>query len=99
MRISDWSSDVCSSDLDVGAAFLGVARLRTEQAAVAGLLPPTFVIGLVRLVGRELAVEAHDGGGHQRPAGQVTGVIGEVAGREVVEIGRAAGRVQVGQYE
>src|SRR3546814_14102833 len=28
MRISDWSSDVCSSDLSVGEAAEGLARLR-----------------------------------------------------------------------
>src|SRR3546814_6921437 len=30
MRISDWSSDVCSSDLDVPAFFLSAARPRRQ---------------------------------------------------------------------
>src|SRR3546814_2514313 len=36
------------------------------------------------LEGRELAIEAHDGGGNQRPSGEMAGVIGEIAGREIV---------------
>src|SRR3546814_5062384 len=46
MRISDWSSDVCSSDLLGVAAFLGppaVVVLIWDSGAIAGLLP---VLGL-----------------------------------------------------
>src|SRR3546814_16425381 len=46
MRISDWSSDVCSSDLaayaaDNGQKFTGIARPMAEQ----GLLPPNGTSG------------------------------------------------------
>src|SRR3546814_5238622 len=47
MRISDWSSDVCSSDLDVGS----VAALRWRANAwtrmVLGLFTPLGVLALV----------------------------------------------------
>src|SRR3546814_1579863 len=36
MRISDWSSDVCSSDLDKGFA-IGKSRLGTPQAKTGGI--------------------------------------------------------------
>src|SRR3546814_16883433 len=36
MRISDWSSDVCSSDLGLDQAGLGEARHADEQAMAAG---------------------------------------------------------------
>src|SRR3546814_19380362 len=38
MRISDWSSDVCSSDLPVGADEIGVAELTDRLGAI--LLAP-----------------------------------------------------------
>src|SRR3546814_6147123 len=45
MRISDWSSDVCSSDLELGYAALacdlhGEAKLYDDLATVMGLLEP-----------------------------------------------------------
>src|SRR3546814_9410249 len=39
MRISDWSSDVCSSDLDDGAGFLMLAQLELDGGADHRLLP------------------------------------------------------------
>src|SRR3546814_17553660 len=45
MRISDWSSDVCSSDLRAGWPFIGIA---VALAVVLGLLwEPLFWLGLV----------------------------------------------------
>src|SRR3546814_10906717 len=37
MRISDWSSDVCSSDLETGVAIEDRAGRRAKQEACAGL--------------------------------------------------------------
>src|SRR3546814_18294078 len=34
MRISDWSSDVCSSDLEKGHRRIGIKRCRGKRAAV-----------------------------------------------------------------
>src|SRR3546814_7024043 len=39
MRISDWSSDVCSSDLAGARGRTGVAGVPVRAAAVAGVLP------------------------------------------------------------
>src|SRR3546814_4575400 len=68
MRISDWSSDVCSSDL-------GVAALRGEQA-VAGVVArrraeataPDLFVGL-----RHPAFGVRDRRGAQQGAGGITG--------------------------
>src|SRR3546814_7934923 len=51
LRISDWSSDVCSSDLDVEAHGDGrtlVLRMRIECQCVALTRPPQRVLGLRR---------------------------------------------------
>jgi hypothetical protein len=64
----------------LGAGRQGVGRGRLgEEAAQAG-------VGLaeVGLEGRELAVEALDGGAHQRPAEALAGVLDQRPGREAV---------------
>src|SRR3546814_612481 len=49
MRISDWSSDVCSSDLESGSG------KSTSSMALLGLLPDNArVTGSIELLGREL---------------------------------------------
>src|SRR3546814_2159494 len=57
MRISDWSSDVCSSDLlrDIAAQFVTAAGLEHRQAALGGFG------GLVEIIhhGGELAEAGH----------------------------------------
>src|SRR3546814_17437662 len=68
MRISDWSSDVCSSDLHRGAVEPdGVVEAGAHEAVVLDLL-----VG-----GGALGVKGHDGVG-----GQVVGEVGEGAGLE-----------------
>src|SRR3546814_11840342 len=68
MRISDWSSDVCSSDLDVWAQ-AGLAREALEALPVAvalavrrdGAVEPELVYGnraFERLTGRALSLAA-----------------------------------------
>src|SRR3546814_2667540 len=97
MRISDWSSDVCSSDL-------GTQRQRLKRAGkaahlVAQLLEPQSLIVAVRLMqrsGRRLPRGGQKGGrkvGMPRPAKQLRPLaaqagIGKVDGLQV-EIGRA----------
>src|SRR3546814_15064562 len=62
MRISDWSSDVCSSDLGLGTAGEGVgAPQRAEDGVVAGVVEgavPRLVVaeGLGDAVGDRLGV-------------------------------------------
>src|SRR3546814_8757361 len=49
MRISDWSSDVCSSDLQQHAPALGRARDRMAQHMLDPLLePPRIALDLAR---------------------------------------------------
>src|SRR3546814_4757024 len=82
MRISDWSSDVCSSDLPAQEVALGhvdVLGKRTEVDVVHGVAPgiahhvPGIVVGVVVAVG-------------------------VVRVRQAVEIGRASCRERVCQY-
>src|SRR3546814_979319 len=54
MRISDWSADVCSSDLEVQTTLLDVAQARREAVAEAGhkaehMVRCTACIGVVLL--------------------------------------------------
>src|SRR3546814_9643624 len=44
MRISDWSSDVCSSDLDRGEAEAAVFRHARQQVGIAAALVPEYEI-------------------------------------------------------
>src|SRR3546814_13822618 len=106
MRISDWSSDVCSSDLLDGQAALEVGRR----------LFPLLEIGLLAgdergdesLVLRLVERAVHVVGGAAAGAGLVVARLhpglGEVDrllvddGRDGIEIGRALGRERVGQY-
>src|SRR3546814_5763038 len=46
MRISDWSSDVCSSDLDNGVAFHAAGAVLLALASVAALLLGPWSSGL-----------------------------------------------------
>src|SRR3546814_2942268 len=92
MRISDWSSDVCSSDLAGAAAGMG----RAERRPAAGGHPA--LLGLRRA----LAAPAHRPVPARRlgpPAGQ-PGVPADLrpAVRTGDEIGRASCRERVCQY-
>src|SRR3546814_14372248 len=86
MRISDWSSDVCSSDL----AFDGLARARTSATGDAGELIDALLdrrdqaLRAVRIDPRGL-----EGSGKSRIHGDYP--LGQ-------EIGRAPSRERVGQY-
>src|SRR3546814_13898469 len=102
MRISDWSSDVCSSDLN------GIARSREEAIAVANrigypvLIRPSYVLG-----GR--AMEIVDGesqlNDYIATAVKVSGDSPVLIDRYLrdavevdVEIGRTSGRERVGPF-
>src|SRR3546814_1173217 len=52
MRISDWSSDVCSSDLTAASAF-NAAETSTERASGPKLSNSKFMAGLARLRRRQ----------------------------------------------
>src|SRR3546814_1305471 len=48
MRISDWSSDVCSSDLCFGAAYRGRTKPRSEMATPDGQMFSERAISKIR---------------------------------------------------
>src|SRR3546814_8162455 len=96
MRISDWSSDVCSSDLERGQPDR-VGRRAGERRAGAQLARP----------GRDLAVADHPAGENAPRQLAVEDVGGEVVVGDVddaereqtpVQIGRATWRERVCQY-
>src|SRR3546814_19397317 len=108
MRISDWSSDVCSSDLPaiVGSHRVAVRRLRHIDVPVVG--PEAFLHHLYQLVERA---------GHQRAAcdraveeglfvhlGRPVGMVDEhhphmfVAARKDKEMGKASGGERECEY-
>src|SRR3546814_3467483 len=73
MRISDWSSDVCSSDLAEDRAALG---MRLDQAVE----HVHVAVAQAGLLGRD-----HD----VRPAQHLTGLGGYVQGHDLVEVVRS----------
>src|SRR3546814_14361717 len=93
MRISDWSSDVCSSDLNI------IAQLRENGEVQRGWLgvriqnvTDELAEGLRLDRPRGALVAAVTEGGPAQDAGIEQGdVILEFDGREVPEIGRATG--------
>src|SRR3546814_9447697 len=107
MRISDWSSDVCSSDLQVGAQKPAAAAaveeedlrriaVRRELVRVAGLEFGDDAVGQKRAVARE--------GGEELDAAGKAGIVGEIDARFVesggdgfeVEFGAGGGRYRAG---
>src|SRR3546814_9780040 len=67
MRISDWSSDVCSSDLDLGTQDVGAGDLLAVDAGRAAVLGHVADFAL----DRDLQVEAVAGHHHARELGVV----------------------------
>src|SRR3546814_13661720 len=107
MRISDWSSDVCSSDLQRAADLFGHARVdrglqshdgaRLEIVAdrAAGALDGTQVRAMV------LVHRGRNGDGEEGAVAQALGIGGDLEPRGfqlVLAIGRASCRERVCQY-
>src|SRR3546814_13688232 len=105
MRISDWSSDVCSSDLPRGAFDRGAARIAEPEQF--RRLVERFARGIVDRGGeaaidtnaadqQQLAMPARD---EQQQIGEGEVGVGEArAERMALEIGRASCRERVCQY-
>src|SRR3546814_19973644 len=108
MRISDWSSDVCSSDLSVLRARLVRAFAGEEVARQPLDDAPLFRAGVLRLVDQqviEATVELEQHPGDAAVAREQTvGIVNEVVVVEqntrllvALEIGRASCRERAGQ--
>src|SRR3546814_14098185 len=95
MRISDWSSDVCSSDLD----YQHVEQQVTEVAGVQGLQPRLIegVEMLALAVGISFPVGGVEVGRGQAAVLPFVDQPRELARRPTLQIGRASCRVSVGQ--
>src|SRR3546814_11464734 len=87
MRISDWSSDVCSSDLSVAGAFQAELPRRAQIEDPGG--EHTVLDDVARPVGQPLAIE--------RLRAQAAAAMGIVQDRKsVVEGQSVSGRVDLG---
>src|SRR3546814_8783084 len=97
MRISDWSSDVCSSDLHAdlagGADRHQVARLfeapadrMLARAARAAEVAEAFIAQIGALIDAERPIDDERRGHHA------------IVERGRIKIGRTSGRERVGQY-
>src|SRR3546814_12689592 len=102
MRISDWSSDVCSSDL-VAEVDVAVDLGRVGLAAAGGA-DAALVVGLADLVDDD-GEGAADLGGELRGAARgglfhdaLIALFLDLLGHRIGGIGRASGRVRVCQY-
>src|SRR3546814_20123722 len=92
MRISDWSSDVCSSDLEIAVPAAHCIGTRHHHGPVIGM-----DAGQPGLAGdRGAVVRAAPQFVHPRIKGGFVGV--EVVGPDADEIGRASCRERVCQY-
>src|SRR3546814_18479550 len=103
MRISDWSSDVCSSDLIPANADGRVdlqalkARLGPDVAAVMITNPNTC--GLFERDMKYIADAVHKAGAFVSCAGaNFNYIVGRVRPGDLCKIGRASGRDRVCQY-
>src|SRR3546814_5152419 len=106
MRISDWSSDVCSSDLTRTPVWTAAISLAINIALNLRLIPRLGIVGLA-LAGSIAAwcnvamlYAILHRKGHFRLTGQVAGRIARiiVAAAAMAEIGRASCRERVSQY-
>src|SRR3546814_15568884 len=99
MRISDWSSDVCSSDLPVAVLVLAPRAAGAWRVAADAVRPGRdFLFGEVA---RRRDLERRHARGHQsqRPCIDIAAVV--LAGERIEmrgEIGRASWRERVCQY-
>src|SRR3546814_12396817 len=112
MRISDWSSDVCSSDLTFWNWLAPVTKKRTPgttkggQAFVTTMEDGTPVFANVELAGRKLIVEVNSAARAEQAIAQMSEWLGDCVSTPMTEIrtlaqfkiGRASCRERVCQY-
>src|SRR3546814_11353377 len=97
MRISDWSSDVCSSDLVVHPAQIGLDRIERIGAAIECVVVDAFERGAIDamrdggdLLDRDIACI-----GQENPSDPpIPGIVAALDQAERLEIGRAPSRAR-----
>src|SRR3546814_11524504 len=104
MRISDWSSDVCSSDLPRLRPFGEPRRGEACRLASASVVEPEMMLGRLHIAITVLARTARHAHRDRiaKPL-EACGVVERLAARprqrgDTGEIGRASGRERVCQY-
>src|SRR3546814_7271687 len=99
MRISDWSSDVCSSDLHVGGQRQAVQRRRGGHAQLV-FLDPTATGDRWQRVANDLAVANHLAALGNIFQGDLVALRYKVHGDQAIreQIGRASCRERVVPY-
>src|SRR3546814_20961890 len=75
MRISDWSSDVCSSDLPTGGRLLMQAFMEEAVGASGGAPATVIPLGGPQAVADALAASIRANGGIVRTEAEVTDVL------------------------
>src|SRR3546814_13253083 len=100
MRISDWSSDVCSSDLSLNSGVPGVGVLQETSNAAAGVQVtlPIFTGG--RRSAQVRQAQSRSSQAIEQYIEVERGVIAQTRGAYAAwqEIGRASGRERVGPF-
>src|SRR3546814_373391 len=92
MRISDWSSDVCSSDLTFWNWLAPVTKKRTPgttkggQAFVTTMEDGTPVFANVELAGRKLIVEVNSAARAEQAIAQMSEWLGDCVSTPMTEI-------------
>src|SRR3546814_8821444 len=97
MRISDWSSDVCSSDLEAAALDDLLGRLVAARAAMAGPGRKPLLLKVAPDLDTEQRAAVAETALRHGIDGLVVGNT-TIARHGVAEIGRASCRERVGQY-
>src|SRR3546814_15987802 len=103
MRISDWSSDVCSSDLPAADRRAVDRRFDRERSEIADVEPGAEQQAVVDAdvgddaIGRMVVDVGRGGACYLEPPADLFDPAGAVV-RRPPEIGRAPGRERVGKY-
>src|SRR3546814_3895098 len=97
MRISDWSSDVCSSDLLIGAGANILGNIEIGEGAKIGAGSVVLIPVPAHCTAAGVPAKLLGDCGCDQPAREMDHALPKTAD-DLQEIGRAACRERVGQY-
>src|SRR3546814_19494387 len=100
MRISDWSSDVCSSDLpeSIGEGVVSVDYYHSSKVRSSDNILPAYDVFNARLDLKGIGGSSVDAGVFVRNLFDKEYLASSNVGSAVLEIGRASGRERVCKY-